>query len=89
MARKYFEHLRVLSFKDTIIYEKLVDLTEVETPPCREGALGSFSKATASLSHLGLTDSEVVQAVRCRSQLVLAPENMFLHIQLVDIKLVA
>ena len=49
-------------------------------PPCREGALGSFSKATASLWCLVLSDSEVVQAVLCWRELRVAPENVFIHI---------
>lgn len=58
-------------------------------PPWEEGALGSPSKAAARLFYLVLTDSEIVQAVLCWSQLILALENILLHFQLVDIKLVA
>jgi len=55
-------------------------------PPCREGALGSFSKAAASLPCLVLSDSEDAQAGLCWSQPIVAPENLLLHIHLVDSK---
>lgn len=58
-------------------------------PPCGEGALGSFSKAAASLSCLVLSDSEDAQAVPGLRQLLVAPENVLLHIHLVNSKFVA
>lgn len=54
-------------------------------PPCGEGALGSFSKATASLSPVWYSLAQQLFRWCCAG----APENMLLHVQLVDIKLVA